>query len=149
VPTGLAAHDGIHVYAPPGNPSNVTALPAMAGRILWGNRQGELGTADYQLGIMDILLNTWINGRQYVMTLKDLNYNSMQPSGTVRSGSVIGTVNGSADMVGESGLHVTLMPYSTYQQYIGNRPTVAGRRSVPFNSLMDAARSPASPFRCP
>jgi hypothetical protein len=97
---------------------------------------------------MDILLNTPINGQQYVMTLKDLNYNDMQRGGTVRPGR-IGSVNGSADMVGESGLHVTLMPYSTYQRNIGGRPSAAARNSVPFNSLIDAARNPASPFRCP
>jgi hypothetical protein len=97
---------------------------------------------------MDILLNTQINGQQYVMTLKDLNYSDMQRSGTVPSG-VIDSVNGSANMVGESGLHVTLMPKSVYDQYIGKRPSAAARNSVPFNSLMDAARNTASPFRCP
>ena len=148
VPTGLAAHGGIHVYAPPGDPSAVTARPAMAGRILHSGRQAISG-ADYNLAIVDILLDTRINGQQYVMTLKDLNYSGAQLSGTVRSGSVIGSVNGSADMVGETGLHVTLMPYSTYQRYIGRNPSGAARARVPFNSLMDAARDPASPFRCP
>jgi hypothetical protein len=137
VPTGRAAHDGIHVYAGPGDPAVVTALPAMSGRILHSGRQSDNPRRpDYQLG-MDILLNTRINGQQYVMTLKDLNYNDMQRGGTVRPG-IIGSVNGSADIVGETGLHVTLMPYSTYQTYIGGRPSAAARNSVPFNSLMDA-----------
>ncbi len=149
VPTGRAAHDGIHVYAPPGDPAAVTALPAMAGRILHSGRQSDNPRRpDHQLGLMDILLNTRINGQQYVMTLKDLNYNDMQRGGTVRPGT-IGSVSGSADMVGETGLHVTLMPYSRYQRNIGGRPSAAARNSVPFNSLMDAARNPASPFRCP
>lgn len=150
VPTGRASHDGIHVYAPPGDPATVTALPAMAGRILHSGRQhANPLRPDHHRGIMDILLNTRINGQQYVLTLKDLIYDDMQRSGAVRPGTVIGTVTGSANMVGESGLHVTLMSYSTYQRYIGGRQSSAARDSVPFNSLMDAARNPASPFRCP
>ena len=71
-----------------------------------------------------------------------------------RLGSVTGTPTEGAD----PGLHVTLMPKSVYQRYIynyakrrtaNNRPNVAKRDSVPFKSLMDAARSPQSPFRCP
>lgn len=122
----------------------------MAGRILHSGRQSaDRRRPDYHLGLVDILLNTQINGQQYVMTLKDLNYSSMQRSGTVRAGSVLGTVNGSADTVGETGLHVTLMPYSIYQRHIQGRQSSAARESVPFDSLMDAARNPASPFRCP
>lgn len=149
VETGLAAHDGIHVYAPPGGAANVTALPAMAGKILHTGRQGtEDFPADYRLGIMDIQLDTPINGQTYVMTLKDLNYNSMRLSGRIKPGDVIGTVDGSADMTGETGLHVTLMPKSVYDKYIGKKPSGRKRNSVPFGSLMDAARNATSPFRC-
>jgi len=83
------------------------------------------------------------------MTLKDLNYNTAQRSGDVRPGSVIGHVEGSANMIGETGLHVTLTPKSVSDQYIGKKPSAAARNSVPFNSLMDAGRNSASPFRCP
>lgn len=148
VATGRAAHNGIHVYAPPGASSDVSALSAMAGSILWTNRQGKAGTADYSLGVMDILLNTRINGQQYVLTLMDLNYADMQKGGAVRSGTVIGSVEGSANAVGETGLHASLYPYSVYQQYLGKRPNGAKRLSIPFSAFMDAARDPASPFRC-
>ncbi|HEV7903688.1 MAG TPA: S8 family serine peptidase [Pyrinomonadaceae bacterium] len=148
-PTGRAAHDGIHIYAPPGDPAAVSVLPAMTGKIMHSGRQSSNpNNVDYNLGLMDILLNTPINGQQYVMTLKDFNYSGMQQSGNVRSG-VLGTVNGSANMSGESGLHVTLMPKSVYDEYIGKTPSAKARNSVPFKSLMDAARDPASPFRCP
>ena len=138
----------MHIYAPAGDPAAVTALPAMAGRILHSGRQATSG-ADYNLAIVDILLNTQINGQQYVMTLKDLNYSGAQLRGTVQAGSVISSVNGSANMVGETGLHVTLMPKSVYDRHIGRRPSGAARNSVPFKSLMDAGRDPASPLGCP
>ena len=76
----------------------------MAGGILWSNRQGEEGTAGHRLGIMDIQLDTRINGQQYVMSLKDMNYSGMQRSGRVQFGTVIGSVDGSSDPVGETGL---------------------------------------------
>jgi RHS repeat-associated protein len=150
VSNGVAAHDGIHVYAPAGAAALVTALPAMKGKILHQGRQAkDKGSADYKLGLVDIQLNTPINGQTYVMTLKDLNYASMQKTGAVRLGAAIGYVTGSGDLVGESGLHVTLMPKSVYDQYIGKAPSGPARETVPFGSLMDAARNTASPFRCP
>jgi hypothetical protein len=51
-------------------------------------------------------------------------------------------------MRGETGLHVTLMPKSVYDDVIGTAPTGPKRNQVPFKSLMDAARDAASPFRC-
>lgn len=96
---------------------------------------------------MDIQLKTPINGETYVLTLKDFVYSSMQKSGGVRAN--LGYVEGSADMSGESGLHVTLMPKSVYDEYIGKSPSGPRRSSVPFSALMDAARDPRSPFRCP
>ena len=138
------------MYAPPGGNAAITALPAMAGTILHSGRQsGNRDNPDYNLALVDIQLNTPINGQTYVMTLKDLNYGTTQLSGRVRAGSVIGHVAGSADMLGETGLHVTLMPKSVYDQYIGRAPSGRARASVPFNSLMDAGRDPTSPFRCP
>jgi hypothetical protein len=65
VPTGRAAHDGIHVYAPPGDPAAVTALPAMGGQILHSGRQSDnRRRPDYNLGLLDILLDSRINGQQ-------------------------------------------------------------------------------------
>ena len=149
VATGLAAHDGIHIYAPPGVTAAVTALPAMAGTILHTGRQSDdKNSKDYQLGIMDIQLKNPINGQTYVMTLKDINYNSMRLRGSIKPGDLIGTVTGSENTTGESGLHVTLMPKSVYDKVIGNTPSGPKRNKVPFNSLMDAARDAASPFRC-
>jgi hypothetical protein len=146
---GKTAHDGIHIYAPPGAEALVTALPAMAGRILHTGRQSTIDfPQDYRLGIMDIQLNIPIKGQTYVMTLKDMTYSSMQKGGNVRPGK-IGFVTGSVETQDESGLHVTLMPKSIYDMYIGNSPTGAKRNNVPFNALMDAARDPASPFKCP
>jgi hypothetical protein len=58
----------------------------MAGQILHSGRQSDnRRRPDYNLGLVDILLDTRINGQQYVMTLKDLNYNGMQRAGTVRT----------------------------------------------------------------
>jgi hypothetical protein len=149
VATGLPAHDGIHVYAPAGQVAAVTAIKGMTGRIIHTGRQSSVETdAGYKLGIMDIELKDPINGETYVMTLKDLNYNSMRLKGDIKPGVAIGTVTGSADMRGESGLHVTLMPKSVYDKVIGKYPSSKKRDSVPFKSLMDAARDAASPFRC-
>jgi hypothetical protein len=62
------AHDGIHVLAPPGR-SPVTALPAMAGSVLhYGPHR------DDKFSNLDILLDTRIDGQQYVLTLKDMLY---------------------------------------------------------------------------
>jgi RHS repeat-associated protein len=149
VATGLPAHDGIHVYAPAGQVAKVTAIQGMGGKILHTGRQSaNKKRADYKLGVMDIELTDPINGETYVMTLKDLNYNSMRLSGNVKPGQVLGTVTGSADMRGESGLHVTLMPKSVYDEVLGTAPTGPKRNQVPFGSLMDAARDQNSPFRC-
>lgn len=135
--------------AGPGN-HRVTALPAMAGRVLHAGRQSsDSGDAGYGFSVVDILLNTRIGGQQYVMTLKDMGYSTGIRSGRVTAGRVIGSVEGSANPVGETGLHVTLMTYSTYGRYIGGRPSSRGRSAVPTSQLMDAARNSASPFRCP
>lgn len=128
----------------------VTALPAMAGRVLHAGRQSaNRGDAGYNLSVVDILLNTRIDGQRYVMTLKDMGYSNGIRSGSVTPGRTIGSVEGSANPIGETGLHVTLMPFSTYGNYVGGRFTGASRSSVPVNQLMDAARDPRSPFRCP
>ncbi len=121
----------------------------MAGRVLHSGRQSaDQNDAGYGLSVVDILLNTRIDGQRYVMTLKDMGYDTGIRSGRVTPGS-IGSVEGSANPVGETGLHVTLMPYSTYRDYIDGRFSGASRSSVPTNQLMDAARDPRSPFRCP
>jgi RHS repeat-associated protein len=146
---GGNAHDGIHVEAGPGiHP--VTALPAMAGRVLHSGRQSAYqNDVGYGISVVDTLLNIRIDGQQYVLTLKDMGYDTGIHSGRVLPGRTIGSVEGSTNPVGETGLHVTLMPYSTYRRYIDRRFTGASRSSVPVNQLMDAARDPRSPFRCP
>jgi hypothetical protein len=122
----------------------------MAGGVLHAGRQSSYpDDAGYGLSVVDILLNTRIDGQRYVMTLKDMGYNSGTRSGRVTPGGTIGSVEGSANPVGETGLHVTLMPLSVYNQYINGRFTSGARSSVPINQLMDAARDPRSPFRCP
>ena len=147
--SGGNAHDGIHVEAGPGLHS-VTALPAMAGGVLHAGRQSRYpDDAGYGFSVVDILLNIRIDGQRYVMTLKDMGYNTGIRSGRVTPGRTIGSVEGSANPVGETGLHVTLMPRSVYNQYINGRFTSGARSSVPANQLMDAARDPRSPFRCP
>ena len=107
---------------------------------------------------MDIELRTRIDGEIYVMTLKDLNRVGAKLSGTVGANTPLGSVTGTPTEGADPGLHVTLMPKSIYQQYIynydqrrtdSNRPTPAKRDSVPFKYLMDAARDPRSPFKCP
>jgi len=145
---GGNAHDGIHVEAGPGiHP--VTALPAMAGRVLHAGPQDVVGTIGHNFSVVDIVLNPRIDGQRYVMTLKDMGYDTGIRSGRVVPGRTIGSVEGSANPVGETGLHVTLMPLSVYNQYINGRFTGSSRSSVPVNQLMDAARDPRSPFRCP
>jgi hypothetical protein len=72
----------------------------------------------------------------------------MRLRGTIKPGDVIGTVTGSNNTTDESGLHVTLMPKSVYDKVIGDTPTGPKRNKVPFQSLMDAARDAASPFKC-
>jgi RHS repeat-associated protein len=147
---GGNAHDGIHVEAGPGvHP--VKALPAMAGRVLHAGRQSaDPGDAGYGISTVDILLNVRIDGQRYVLTLKDMAFRGGPQTGDriPRSG-VLSTAQGSSNPVGESGLHATLMSYSTYRQYIDGRYTSAARMSVPTSELMDAARDPRSPFRCP
>ncbi len=145
---GGNAHDGIHVEAGPGiHP--VVALPAMAGRVLHAGRQsGHPDDAGYGLSVVDILLNTRIDGQRYVMTLKDMAYDTGIRRGRVTSGRIIGSVEGSANPVGETGLHVTLMPLPIYNKHIRGRASSVSRSSVPVNQLMDAARDPRSPFRC-
>jgi hypothetical protein len=142
-------HDGIHVEADPGIHS-VTALPGMAGSVHHAGRQNrDPSDAGYRFSVVDIFLNIRIDGQPYVMTLKDMGYDTGIRSGRVIPGRTIGSVEGSANPVGETGLHVTLMPYSTYRKYIDGRFTSRARDSVPANQLMDAARDPRSPFRCP
>lgn len=139
----------MHVEAGPGIHA-VTALPAMAGGVLHAGRQSRYpDDVGYGLSVVDILLNTRIDGQRYVMTLKDMGFGNGIRSGRVTSGRTIGSVEGSANPVGETGLHVTLMPLSIYNHYINGRFTGASRSSVPVNQLMDAARDPRSPFRCP
>lgn len=121
----------------------------MAGNVLHAGPQGLVGTVGHNFSVVDILLNTRIDGQRYVMTLKDMGYDSGIRGGRVIPGRTIGSVEGSANPVGETGLHVTLMPFSTYRNYIGGRFTGTARSSVPVNQLMDAARDPRSPFRCP
>jgi len=122
----------------------------MAGTVIHGGRQSaNENDAGYNLSVVDILLNTHINGQRYVLTPKDMGYDNGIRSGRVIPRRDIGSVEGSANPVGETGLHVTLMPYSTYRKYIDGRFTGASRSSVPANQLMDAARDPRSPFRCP
>ena len=121
----------------------------MAGRVLHAGPQDVAGTIGHNFSVVDILLNTRIDGQRYVMTLKDMGYDTGIRSGRVTPGRTIGSVEGSANPVGETGLHVTLMPLSVYNQYINGRFTGSSRSSVPVNQLMDAARDPQSPFRCP
>jgi YD repeat-containing protein len=141
------AHDGIHVLAPPGR-SPVTELPAMAGSVLHYGYQTTGGPGDYS--ILDILMNTRIDGQQYVLTLKDMLYvkGAYHNRSPITSGENLGTVIGGDD-VGESGLHVTLMSLATYNKYINGNFSSASRSSVPYNRLMDAAHDPRSPFKCP
>jgi hypothetical protein len=121
----------------------------VAGRVLHAGPQDVVGTIGHNFSVVDILLNTRIDGQRYVMTLKDMGYDTGIRSGRVVPGRTIGSVEGSANPVGETGLHVTLMPLSVYNQYINGRFTGSSRSSVPVNQLMDAARDPRSPFRCP
>jgi len=122
----------------------------MAGRVLHAGRQSsDQNDAGYGLSVVDILLNTRIDSQRYVMTLKDMGFDTGIRSGRTIPSRTIGSVEGSANPVGETGLHVTLMPFSTYRRFIDGRFTGASRSSVPVNQLMDAARDPSSPFRCP
>ena len=150
-PSGFPIHDGEHVLVPPGTTANVTALPLMAGRILHSGRQtGDLTSPSYPYSVVDILLNTLINGQQYVMTLKDMFYDTGKLSGSVNPGDRLGSVEGHVNPNDEAGLHVTLYPYSVYKQDIQSKGFgPAARSSVPFKSLMSAGHDPQSPFRCP
>src|SRR5437667_10793020 len=96
----------------------------MAGGVLHVGRQSRYSDdAGYGLSVVDILLNTRIDGQRYVMTLKDMGYDTGIRSGRVTPARTIGSVEGSANPVGEIGLHVTLMPLSVYNQYINGRFT--------------------------
>ncbi len=123
----------------------------MAGRILHSGRQtADTSSPSYAYSVVDILLNTRINGQQYVMTLKDMFYDTGQLSGNVSAGSVLGSVEGHSNPNDEAGLHVTLYPYSIYKQYIQDKGFGgAARSNVPFKSLMSAGHDPLSPFHCP
>jgi RHS repeat-associated protein len=142
---GYVAHDGIHVEAGPGRHA-VTALPGMAGRVLHAGHQDVRGTVGYKFSSIDYLLNTRISGVQYVLTLKDMYFDSAVRSGNITSGQVLGYIEGSENPADESGLHVTLMPYSVYNDTIARG---VPRSRVPFDQLMDAARNSSSPFHCP
>jgi len=150
VHTNRPAHNGEHVLIAPGTKEPFIALPAMAGTILHGSHQSGPGTAGYEYAMVDILLNTKIDGRQYVMTLTDHYYAGAKLSGRVGPGDQLGIIRGSDNPRNESGMHVTLMPYSVWKEFIDDKKFASGSRDkVPFNALMGAGTDPRSPFKCP
>ncbi len=150
-PLGKPSHDGIHIAGPSNQATLVRALPAMAGKVIHSGRQtADKDLIHYNFAVLDILLDQKINGQLYVLTLKDLIYAPMVKSGRIEPGKRIGYIQPGGEGGIESVLHVTLMPYSIFKQYIIDKGYGASpRNNVPYNSLMDAAQNVNSPFRCP
>jgi hypothetical protein len=134
VRTGLPGHNGQHVLIKPGTTEPFIALPAMAGTVLHGGHQSST-KAGYPFAMVDILLDRRIDGQQYVMTLTDHYYEGAKLSGRVRPGDLLGNIIGGDNRLSESGMHVTLMPYSVWKEFIGNKRFAPGSRDrVPFNA---------------
>ena len=149
VRTNLPRHNGQHILIKPGTTEPFIALPAMAGTVIHGAHQST-STAGFPFAMVDILLDTRIDGQQYVMTLTDHYYDGAKLRGRVRPGDLLGNITGADDSRSESGMHVTLMPYSVWKEFIGNKRFAPGSRDrVPFNALMGAGTDPRSPFKCP
>lgn len=105
---------------------------------------------------LDIRLDTTANGQPLVLTLKDMQFKTgaFRPGQRIAAGQNLGLVEHSFRLNGKlsegSGLHVTLMTLSTFQSYVSRRGfSVAARRSVPSNKLIDAYKDARSPFKCP
>lgn len=147
--TSTNSHDGIHIGAPNGTP-DVTALPAMTGRVLHYGFQVN-GSAEDR-SILDIRLNIAVRGDPLVLTFKDMFYEkgAYNTRSTISAGQIIGKIQTDGyDSIAEAGLHVTLMTLSTYNRFINGRFSSASRAKVPYNLLMNAATDPKSPFKCP
>jgi YD repeat-containing protein len=150
VRTNLPGHNGQHVLIALGTKEPFIALPPMAGAVLHAGHQSKLGSAGYIYAMVDILLDRKIDGQQYVMTLTDHFYDGAKLSGRVRPGDQLGIIRGSDNRLNESGMHVTLMPYSVWKKFIYDKKFAPGSRDkVPFNALMGAGTDPRSPFKCP
>jgi YD repeat-containing protein len=149
--TGKPAHNGEHVLIPPGTTAPVHTLPLMAGTILHGSRQNSNPREHaYNFAIIDILLNVTIEGEKYVMTLADQFYKGAKVTGRITTNTPLGTIEGTDNPLNESGLHITLLPYSIWKTYIADPGFPRGARdSVPYSSLMSVGHDPRSPFRCP
>src|SRR5689334_6708273 len=101
---------------------------------------------------MDILLDQSIDGERYYMILKDfsptgaLGYRGAPGARNIRirGGTPLGAVEGGGfgNNVGETGLHVTLLPASHYNQFVYN---IQHDIPSPLEWFMDAARDPRSP----
>jgi hypothetical protein len=145
-PNGGNRHDGPHVVVPFGTRRPVTALPEMAGVV---DHAGPQSSVDQKYSVVYIILNTHFQNQNLVLSLVDMEFRT----GLNRKGQQVipGHRIGFADNYNgnEGGLHVTLMLRSTYTQYIQNRWGNAARHRVPVSLLIDAARDPRSPFRCP
>lgn len=150
------SHDGIHINGTPGV-YTVVANDAMKGKVLHFGPQ--VSASEYNpdvygpmLSVLDIRLDLGLGNDPFVLTLKDMRYGSAGlVKGRVAFGAELGEVAAAGlDVSGEgSGLHVTLMTLSTYNKYINKRFSSQSRSSVPYGLLIDAARDPRSPFRCP
>jgi RHS repeat-associated protein len=153
--TGGNIHDGPHVVPPTeGKKTPVTALPAMAGRVAHAGRQGGVGNDGYPYSIVYIPVKGK-GGEQLMLGLVDMFFDTgLNRNGQpVVAGQTIGYIQNNGN---EGGLHVNLMSMSTYQKYIvkgdGGKHTpfsYKARQAVPVNLLIDAARDPRSPFKCP
>jgi YD repeat-containing protein len=171
-PSPWNAHDGIHVVLDKGS-YNVSALPAMSGRVLHYAPQG-VSAPSSGLAVLDIQLNISVDGEPLVLSLKDQGYTpgAFRPGQSIKSGDSLGTVNGEGlNSANSTGLHVALMRLSDYRRYVQrgnvapevpiadvqtngrsvrNRPYSSNaRNAVPWNRLIDAGSGQSSPFRCP